>query len=171
MFLDEHNAQQKTKKQNVLQKLWGESSCCFYLQHIIRFCFLLVIVVLHKLLQLLNIPDWVEILLYMRQHWYIWKREDNDKHYKRYTCSCDPMLLKLPTYLGYKVCLEWGQFTNNVKLHPLLQEIVLQRAQAQVSYKAAARLLLGNSSWRGKKILCKYAVALFNPGIHNFYSV
>lgn len=33
---------------------------------------LLVVVVLHKLLQLLNIPDGVEILLNVRQHWYIY---------------------------------------------------------------------------------------------------
>lgn len=49
-------------------------------------CFLLVIVILHKLLQLLNIPDWVEILLYMRQHWYIWEREDTGRHEIKNTC-------------------------------------------------------------------------------------
>lgn len=49
-------------------------------------CFLLVIVILHKLLQLLNIPDWVEILLYMRQHWYIWEREDPGRHEIKNTC-------------------------------------------------------------------------------------
>lgn len=38
------------------------------------FVFLLVVIVLHELLQLLYIPDRVEILLYVRQHRDIWNK-------------------------------------------------------------------------------------------------